>query len=59
MVEQLLKALKDEQQKVLESFVTNPCNDIGEYNRRVGLHIGLEKAEEELLHLIRPKDEDD
>lgn len=59
MVDQLLKALKGDQSEILDSFVNNPCSDMAEYNRRVGKFMGLEIAEQQLLTLITPKEDDE
>lgn len=59
MVEQLLKAIKGEEDEILQSFVTNPCDNMAEYNRRLGKYFGLQIAEQQLLSLINPKEDDD
>lgn len=56
---QLLTQLKAEQQALKDSFVDSPCIDMPTYQRRVGEYHGLLKAEEQLLFLIRPKDDDE
>lgn len=58
ILDKLLKQLKDDQQKLKDSFVENPCTDMAAYQRRVGEYNGLLKAEEQVLFLIRPKDEE-
>lgn len=59
MVDQFLKAIKGEQGVILDSFVDNPCADMAEYNRRVGKFFGLKIAEEQLMTLLTPKEDDE
>lgn len=58
IVDKLLAALKAKQQELKDSFVERPCPDMSEYQRRVGEFQGLLKAEDELLNLVRPAEED-
>lgn len=55
----LLSALLDEQKQILEGLVQTPAPTLEDYNRRVGQHIGLQKAIDIMLDLMRAGERDD